>query len=88
MQPGITSYKHLNEVIFNALVIRYEKNKDREIERHEMTARSIQDWIVTHYKTDKVRINGVKIAKRLKGVAHVVVRHGKDGLCYYRYDPN
>lgn len=72
---GIKSYKHLNEVIVIIL---------KESER-EMAAREIYDYIITHYKTDKVRLNGVKIAKRLRGKKNVEIRYGKDGLCHYIY---
>jgi hypothetical protein len=84
---GITSYKHLNEVILDVLKVRYKDNLDNE-RKQEMAAREIQDRIVSNYKTDKVRINGVKIAKRLKGRDNVSIRYGKDGLCYYRYCPD
>jgi hypothetical protein len=73
--PGIRSYKHLNEVILEVLM---------EGER-EMTAREIHYIILDRYSTDKVRINGVKIAKRLKGQKNVQVRYGTDGLCHYFY---
>lgn len=72
---GIKSYKHLNKVIIQVLA-----EQDRE-----MAAREIFDYISNHYKTNKVRINSVRIAKRLRGRDNVQVRYGKDGLCYYRY---
>jgi hypothetical protein len=75
---GIRSYKHLNEVI----VIVLKNNSERE-----MTAREIHHHILNRYNTGKVRINGVKIAKRLRGRDHVSIRHGKDGLCHYQYIP-
>ena len=70
------------------LIEKYQQNKDKEPEKHEMIAREIQYKIVNNYKTDKVRINGVKIAKRLKGRENIAVRHGANGLCYYRYFEN
>ena len=73
--PGIKSYKHLNEVILEILM---EGGR-------EMTAREIHYIVLDRYSTQKVRINGVKIAKRLKGQEHVQVRYGTDGLCHYLY---
>lgn len=52
----------------------------------EMAAREIYDVIMNNYSTGKIRLNGVKIAKRLKGREEISVRQGKDGLCYYRYN--
>lgn len=74
-KPGIKGYKHLNEVIIEIL-----EEKERE-----MTAREIHYIILDRYSTDKVRINGVKIAKRLKGRENVKIRNGTDGLCHYLY---
>ena len=74
-KEGIKSYNHLNEVI---LLILEETGT-------WMAAREINDRILNRYTTGKVRINGVKIAKRLRGRDNVKVRYGKDGLCYYKY---
>lgn len=75
---GIRSYKHLNEIIVNVLKANCER---------EMTAKEIHHYILNRYNTGKVRINGVKIAKRLRGREHVEIRHCKDGLCHYKYVP-
>lgn len=72
---GIKSYKHLNEIIVTIL---------EESER-EMTAREIHHIVLNRYNTSKIRINGVKIAKRLRGRENVDIRRGKDGLCHYKF---
>lgn len=73
---GITSYKHLNEIILTIL-----RNSDRE-----MTACEINDIILNNYKVSKVRINPLKIAKRLRGVDTVDAQYGKKGLFLYKYN--
>lgn len=72
---GIRSYAQLNEIIVDIL-----KEYDRE-----MAAREICDIVITRFDPSKVRVNPVKVAKRLRGRENVTVRHSKDGLCYYRY---
>lgn len=73
---GITSYKHLNEVIIMIL----------KEDGGEMYAHEINDLILKRYRVGKVRINPLKIAKRLVGIPEVEVSYGGKGLFVYRYN--
>lgn len=61
MTLGIRSYKHLNKILVDVLRI-----ADRP-----MTAKEIEDYIINHYKTKKVNLSSILIAKRLQFLPHV-----------------
>ncbi|MDP3065487.1 MAG: hypothetical protein Q8N08_02015 [Methanobacteriaceae archaeon] len=50
-----------------------------------MTAHQINDAIITRYKIGKVRINPLRIAKRLTGNESIEATYGKKGLFVYKY---
>lgn len=72
---GITSYDHLDE-----LLLEYMKNIDKEV-----TAKDIYEHITKTYKTNKIRLNVLKIAKRLKRYKEIKIIYRKRGICYYIY---
>lgn len=72
---GIQSYAHLNEIIIQII-----KESDSEI-----TASQINDIILSKYKVGKVRINPIKIAKRIPGNVNIVSRLNKKGVLTYRH---
>jgi hypothetical protein len=72
---GIQSYAHLNEIIIQII-----KESDSEI-----TASQINDIILSKYKVGKVRINPIRIAKRIPGNVNIVSRLNKKGVLTYRH---
>jgi hypothetical protein len=72
---GIVSYKHLNQIIIEVL-----KNTD-----DELTAAEINDIILNKYKVGKIRVNPLRIAKRIKGNKNIESRYGPKGLFVYRH---
>ncbi len=73
---GITSYSHLDKVIID-----YLKKQSESV-----SARQIYDFVTRDYSTNKVRINVLKIAKRLQKNKNVKVVKRKKGICYYQYN--
>ena len=72
---GIQSYAHLNEIIIQII-----KESDSEI-----TASQINDIILSKSKVGKVRINPIRIAKRIPGNVNIVSRLNKKGVLTYRH---
>jgi hypothetical protein len=74
--PGIRSYNHLNEVILQIL-----KDNNRA-----MTAPEIYNIIVRDYSVNKIRINPLKVAKRIRYFDNIEYSKGEKGLMLYRYN--
>lgn len=72
---GIQSYAHLNEIIIQII-----KESDNGV-----TASQINDIILSKYKVGKVRINPIRIAKRIPGNVNIVSRLNKKGVLTYRH---
>lgn len=75
---GIRSYKHLNQII---LEIVKESKKD-------IRASEINSMIMSRYKTDKIRVNPLKIGKRLQTMSEIESEYRPEGIHYYRYVGN
>jgi hypothetical protein len=75
MAPGITSYKHLNKILIEVL---------KKINK-PMTAREIDDYIFNHYRTNKIHVNAIVIAKRLQFLPHVEKTTKRKGVYVYQY---
>lgn len=75
MTQGITSYKHLNKVLIEIL----------EEVKKPLTAREIDDYIFNHYKTNKIHINPIVIAKRLQFLPNVEKLEKRRGVYVYQY---
>lgn len=72
---GIISYKHLNKVLIKIL----KKTKK------PMTAREIDDYIFNNYRTNKIHVNAIVIAKRLQFLPHVEKISKRRGVYVYQY---
>lgn len=71
-KPGIKSYKHLNEVIIEVL-----KNSEKAL-----SAAQIANTIEDHYKTKKVFVKSLSIAKRCQGHPNVKREKKPRGYVY------
>jgi hypothetical protein len=72
---GITSYKHLNKLLVKIL----------EESKKPLTAREIDDHIFRNYKTNKIHINAIVIAKRLQFLPNVEKLEKRRGVYVYQY---
>jgi hypothetical protein len=74
-KPGVVSYAHLNELIIQIL-----RDSGRD-----MTAQEIANYIEEHYKTKKVLVKSLSVAKRMQGHPNVSRVKQKRGYFLYRY---
>jgi predicted Zn-ribbon and HTH transcriptional regulator len=75
-KPGIKGYKHLNDVMINIL-------KESE---EPLSAAQIVGVIENNYRTKKVFVKSLSIAKRLQGYPGVKRILGKRGHFLYSYE--